>query len=166
MGTDQHHRTPSLLRCGSRHRRAGLTLVEVMVAAGMIALTCSVVMFVFTQLNRMAMITRLYTGAATAAQSEIDLLTTDGPFQPANNLVPTELQPGTATGAVVVYQDPISNFAINGTMTTTVTTNNTTYANGSETDSLYLYLATVTVTYTYRSRSYSVSFSTTRTSDI
>jgi PKD repeat protein len=142
-----------------------LTLVEVMVAAGMISLTCSVVMFVFTQLNRMAMVSRLYTGAATVAQSEIDLISTD-PFQPVNGLIPAELQPGTTTIPVIIFQDPISNFTINGTMTTQVTTANSTYHNGTEVDNLYLYLANVTVTYTYRGRPYTVSFSTARTSDI
>jgi hypothetical protein len=51
-------------------------------------------------------------------------------------------------------------------MTTAVTAINTTYTNGSVTDTLYLYQATVTVSYTYRNRSYSVSMSTLRTADI
>jgi len=155
------------LRCGSRQRLAGLTLVEVMVSAAMIALTCTVVMFAFSQLNQMSMITRLYSGACTYAQSQVDYLNTVSPFEPQySGEVPTALTPGTTTTTVIVYQDPISGFTINGTMTTTVSTANTTYTAGSTTDTLYLYLANVTVTYQYRNRNYTVSLSTCRTSDV
>jgi hypothetical protein len=51
-------------------------------------------------------------------------------------------------------------------MTTTVTTNNSSYTSGSTTETLYLYEAYVSVAYTYRGRNYSVAFSTLRTSDI
>ena len=166
MGPDQHSLTQGRLRCGSGHRRAGLTLVEVIVAAAMIGLTCSTFMFAFTQLNRMAMITRLYTGAASVAQAQIDLISTDSPFQPQNNLIPAELEPGTATATVTIYQDPISNFTVTGTMTTTVAAVNSSYTYGSTTDTLYLYQAYVTVTYVYRSRNYTVSYSTLRTADV
>ena len=166
MAPDQYLNAPRAFHCGRRQWQAGLTLVEVMVAAAMISLTCSVVMFAFTQLNQMAMVSRLYTGATSCAQSQIDLIGTDVPFEPQNNLVPTELQPGTATANITVYQDPISNFAVTGTMTTTVSAANSSYANGTNTDTLYLYVATVTVTYSYRNRNYSVSFSTLRTADV
>lgn len=166
MGPFLHPPVPRPLRCGARHRRAGLTLVEVMVAAAMITVTCTTFMFAFTQLNQMAMVSRLYTGAASVGQSQIDLISTDSPFQPQNNLIPAELQPGTATASVTVYQDPISNFTIAGTMTTTVAAVNASYTYGSTTDTLYLYRATVTVTYSYRNRNYSVSFSTLRTADV
>jgi len=166
MGPDQHSLAPRRLRCGSSHRRAGLTLVEVMVAAAMICLTCTTLMFAFSQLNQMAMVSRIYTGAASVGQAQIDLIITDSPFQPQNNLIPTELQPGTATAKVTVYQDPISNFTISGIMTTTVAAVSTGYTSGSTTDTLYLYQATVTVTYSYRNRNYSVSFSTLRTADV
>jgi hypothetical protein len=153
------------LHCGPRRRLAGLTLVEVMVSAAMITLTCTVVMFAFSQLNQMSMITRLYSGACTYAQSQVDYLNTVSPFEPQySGEVPTALTPGTTTTTVIVYQDPISGFTINGTMTTTVSTANTTYSGTS--DTLYLYLATVTVTYEYRNRNYTVSLSTCRTSDV
>ena len=132
----------------------------------MICLTCTTFMFVFTQLNQMAMVSRLYTGAAAVAESQIDLISTDTPFQPQNSLIPPELTPGTVTAAVTVYQDPISNNTVAGTMTTTVAPVNASYTSGSTTDTLYLYQATVTVTYTYRNRNYSVSFSTLRTADV
>jgi len=142
-----------------------------MIAAAMITLTCSVVMFAFAQLNQMCMVSRLYTGASTTAQSQIDIITTAAPFQPfttgsAAAQIPVELTPGTTTSAVTIYQDPISNLTINGTMTTVVTATTSSYANGTNTDTLYLYQAVVTVTYSYRNRSYSISMSTLRTSDV
>jgi prepilin-type N-terminal cleavage/methylation domain-containing protein len=157
---------PRPLHCGEGRKRAGLTLVEVMVASAMIAITCTTFMYVFTQLNTMAMVSRLYTGATAVAENQIDFLNTDTPFVPASNIIPTELTPGTTTSSVNVYNDPISGMTIPGTMSTTVTAVNSTYANGSVTDTLYLYAATVTVTYSYRNRNYSVSFSTLRTADI
>jgi type II secretory pathway pseudopilin PulG len=166
MGPKQHSSAPLRLHCGDGRRRAGLTLVEVMVSSAMIAITCTTFMYVFSQLNQMAMVSRLYTGAAALAQNQIDLISTDSPFVPANSEVPTELTPGTATANVTVYDDPISGNTIGGTMTTVVTAVNSTYANGSATDTLYLYTATVTVSYTYRNKSYSVAYSTLRTADI
>jgi type II secretory pathway pseudopilin PulG len=169
MATYPNLAAPPRLHCGDRRHRAGLTLVEVMVASAMIALTCTTFMFVFTQLNQMAMINRLFTGATVAAETQIDLINTDTPFVPAaTNEVPTELTPGTATTSVNIYNnnDPSSPMIIPGTMTTTVTAVNATYTNGSVQDTLYLYTATVTVTYTYRNTNYSVSLSTMRTADI
>jgi type II secretory pathway pseudopilin PulG len=166
MGHDTQFYAPGRFSWGWRRWQAGLTLVEVIVAAGMISVTCSSVMFAFTSLNQMAMVSRLYTGAAINAQSQIDLISTDSPFEPQYNIVPSELQPGTTSTSVTVYRDPISNFTVTGTMTTTVTAANGTYANGSNTDTLYLYEATVTVTYSYRNRNYSVSMSTLRTADV
>jgi Tfp pilus assembly protein PilV len=156
----------SSLGYGRRRGISGLTLVEVMISCGMIVIVCTSFMMAFTQLNQMAMVSRLYTGAYAQAQSQIDLISTDTPFEPQNNLVPSELTPGTTTATVTVYHDPISNNTINGTMTTTVTTNNSTYTQGSTTETLYLYEAYVNVSYTYRGKSYSVAFSTLRTSDI
>lgn len=160
------------LRCGDSGRRSGLTLVEVIVSAAMIALTCGVVVYVFNQLNQMTMVTRLYTGAATEAQSQIDQILTATPFEPqysgtgTNTTIPTVLNSGTTKTTVTVYQDPISNFTISGTMSTVITSSSTTYTSGSTKDTLYLDLGTVLINYSYRNRNYSVSFSTARTSDI
>jgi type II secretory pathway pseudopilin PulG len=143
-----------------------MTLVEVMVAMAMISITCTSFMFVFSQLNQMAMVSRLSTGAAALAQSQIDLISTDAPFQPQYGITPSELTPGTVSTSVNVYDDPISGNTVAGTMTTIITAVDATYPNGTVTDTLYLYTANVTVTYTYRNRSYSVSYSTLRTSDV
>jgi len=150
-----------------RNAGSGFTLVEVMVSCAMICITCTTFMFVFSELNQMAMIARLYTGAAAIAQSQIDLIGMDGPFQPQNGLVPPELTPQSpgASVNVAVYQDPVSGAQVSGTMTTTITPANTTYTTSSVTETMYLYRANVTVTYQYRNRTYSVSFCTLRTSD-
>jgi type II secretory pathway pseudopilin PulG len=169
MEADAHFPAPLRLRSGLRDARAGLTLVEVMISCAMISLTCTAFMFVFTQLNQMAMISRLYTGAYAVAQSQIDHISTDGPFEPeATDPVvppPAALTVGTTTTPVTIYQDPISNNTVTGTMTTVVAPLNTVYTSGATSETLYLYKATVTVAYSYRNRNYSVSFSTLRTSD-
>jgi type II secretory pathway pseudopilin PulG len=166
MYTAQPSPAAPRLRIGSRDGQSGLTLVEVMISCAMIVLVCSCFMYAFTQLNRMAMVSRLYTGAYAVGQAQIDLISSHSPFEPQNGDVPTELTPGTTSKPVTVYQDPISDNTITGTMTTTVSTNNGSYTQGSVTETLYLYEAYVNVTYTYRGRNYNVSFSTLRTSDI
>jgi hypothetical protein len=115
------------------------------------------------------------TGACAAVMNEIDLIQSDGPFNPQklNNdgtpQIPPELvldanRGGPATKSVVVYQykDLANNniVIVPGTLTTSVTDLNP----GSTT--VYLYKAVVTVTYTYLARAYSFSMSTIRTSDI
>jgi len=143
MGHDTQFYAPGRFSWGWRRWQAGLTLVEVIVAAGMISVTCSSVMFAFTSLNQMAMVSRLYTGAAINAQSQIDLISTDSPFEPQYNIVPSELQPGTTSTSVTVYRDPISNFTVTGTMTTTVTA-----ANGTSTKPRSLSLTAIGIAIT------------------
>lgn len=153
---------PRRLRCGSKGR-AGLTLVEVMVAAAMIGIVASTTFFAMIQMNQNASVSRLYTGAMTAGQNQIDLLLTDAPFNPQKSQVPPELNPTQSSkSTVTIYQDPTSGIVVSGTQSTTVATVNPTY-NGN---ALYEYQATVTVTYSYRNRNYSVSMSTLRVSDI
>ena len=142
---------------------AGLTLVEVMVAAAMIGIVASTTFFAMIQMNQNAAVSRLYTGAMTAGQNEIDLLLTDAPFNPQKNQIPPEwntAQPTTST--VTIYQDPAAGVVVSGTQSTSVVALNPTY-NGNL---LYEYRATVTITYSYRNRNYSVAMSTLRASDI
>jgi type II secretory pathway pseudopilin PulG len=168
MASDAQIPAPLREPGGFHDHETGLTLVEVMISCAMICITCTTFMYVFAQLNQMAMVSRLYTGAYAVAQSQIDLISTDSPFQPgaATPQVPPELVPGTTSTPVTVYQDPVTDNTVSGTMTTTVATANTSYTSGATTETLYLYRATVTVSYTYRNQSYSVSFSTLRTSDV
>lgn len=145
------------------HRRAGLTLVEVMVAAAMIGIVASTTFFAMIQMNQNAAISRLYTGAMTAGQNQIDLLLTDAPFNPQKNQVPTELAPAASSkSTVTIYQDPSSGTVVSGTQSTSIAALNPTY-NGN---ALYEYQATVTITYSYRNHNYSVVMSTLRVSDI
>lgn len=149
---------------------AGFTLVEAVVAVTLIGIGVASTIGALTKFNSIASMSRNGTGACTAVMNQIDLIQSDGPFNPqkTNNdgtpQIPPELQLGTSTKSVVVYQykDPSNNniVIVPGTMTTTVTDLNP----GSTT--VYMYKAVVTVTYTYLNRSYSFSMSTIRTSDI
>ncbi len=158
------HKASPLFRTG------GFTLVETVVAIGVIGIGVASTLGALTKFNSMADMSRNGTGVCAAALNQIDLIQSDGPFNPqkTNNdgtaQIPPELALGTQTKAVVVYQyRDISNnniVIVPGTMTTTVTDLN------PGTTTTYMYKAVVTVTYTYLNRSYSFSMSTIRTSDI
>jgi len=153
-------------------RAKGFTLVEAVVATTLIGIGVVSTLGALTKLNSIADMARNGTGVCAAALNQIDLIQSDGPFNPqkTNNdgtpQIPPELVLGThGPTDVVVYQykDPLNNnnvVIVPGKMTTTVTDLNP----GSTT--IYMYKAVVTVTYTYLNRSYSFSMSTIRTSDI
>jgi type II secretory pathway pseudopilin PulG len=159
-----------------RSPAAGFTLVEAVVAITLIGIGVVSAIGALTKFNSIASMSRNGTGACTAVMNQIDLIQSDGPFNPqkTNNdgtpQIPPELVLDTTRGGpltqnnVVVYQykDLANNkiVIVQGTMTTSVTDLNP----GSTTT--YLYKAVVTVTYTYLNRSYSFSMSTIRTSDI
>lgn len=161
-----------------RHRRlrafgaGGFTLIEAVVSIGVIGIGVASTLGALTKFNSIAAMSRNSTGACAAVMNQIDLIQSDGPFNPqkTNNdgsvQIPPELVLGThGPTDVVVYQykDPLNNnkiVIVPGKMTTTVTDLNP----GSTT--VYMYKAVVTVTYTYLNRSYSFSMSTVRTSDI
>ena len=153
-----------------RFAEAGFTLVEAVVAVALIGVGVAATLGALTKFNSIADMSRNGTGACAAVLNEIDLIQSDGPFNPqkTNNdgsvQIPPELQLGTHTKNVVVYQyKDLSNnniIIVPGTLTTVVTDLNP----GSTT--VYMYKAVVTVTYTYLNRSYSFSMSTVRTSDI
>lgn len=122
-----------------------------------------------TRLNQSASIARNSTGAATAVQNQIDLLLSDGPFNPQKTnadgtpQIPPELVLGThTTNNVPIYNDPTNGIIVSGTLTTNVV-DMSTVLNGI---TMPTYRADVTVTYNYRGQSYSVTRSTLRTSDI
>ncbi len=153
-------------------RTGGFTLVEALVATTLIGIGVVSTIGALTKLNSFADMSRNGTGVCAAALNQIDLIQSDGPFNPqkTNNdgtpQIPPELVLGVHDPAnVVVYQykDPANNsniVIVPGVMTTTVTDLNP----GSTT--VYIYKAVVTVTYTYLNRNYSFSMSTIRTSDI
>ena len=158
------------------HRVAGgFTLVEAVVAVSLIGVGVASTLGALTKFNSIADMSRNRTGACAAVMNQIDLIQSNGPFNPqkTNNdgtpQIPPELvldanRGGPQTKNVVVYQykDLANNniVIVPGTMTTTVTNVNP----GSTT--VYMYKAVVTLTYTYLNRSYSFSMSTIRTSDI
>ena len=115
-------------------------------------------------MNTQSNAARLYTGAQTVVQNQIDLVLSDGPFNPQYSQVPPELVVGTQTQTnVAIYLDPVSNQVVNtGTLTTTVANTNTTL-NGN---ALNVYTITVTLTYVFKSRTFSFSMSTMRASDV
>jgi type II secretory pathway pseudopilin PulG len=159
-----HHRTYRRLAV------RGFTLVEAVVSITLIGIGVATTLGALTKFNSIADMSRNGTGACAAVMNQIDLIQSDGPFNPqkTNNdgtvQIPPELQLGTQTKNVVVYQyKDLSNnniVIVPGTLTTTVTD----LSAGSTT--VYLYKAVVTVTYTYLNRAYSFSMTTVRTSDI
>lgn len=158
------HKTPS------RFAKGGFTLVEAVVSITLIGIGVASTLGALTKFNSIADISRNGTGVCAAVMNQIDMIQSDSPFNPqkTNNdgtpQIPPELQLGTQTKDVVVYQykDLANNniVVVPGIMTTTVTDLNP----GSTT--IYMYQAVVTVTYTYLNRSYSFSMSAIRTSDI
>ena len=156
-----------------RLSEAGFTLVETFVAIALIGIGVSCTVGGLTKLNSIAAAARNATGAYTAVMNQIDLLQSDGPFNPQKTntdgtpQVPPELQLGTQTqNNISIYQDPKTGVIVAGTMTTAVSDISSTYTSGSITFPLIAYKAVVTVNYTYLSRNYSFSMTTIRTSDI
>ena len=155
----------------SAHSRAqlfGFTLVEVLVATSLLGLLAGSALWALSQANNYASVTRLYTGAETAAQNQIDLVLTDGPFNPQTGEVPPELQLGTsAAQTVTIYTEPggVSGLThdITGQLTTTVAKCVVPLVSGAD---LNLYSATVVVTYTFRGRPYRVQLNAMRASDV
>ena len=150
-------------------RRLGFTLVEVLVATTLLGLLAGSAIWALTQANNYASIARLYTGAETAAQNQIDLILTDSPFNPQNDpaQVPASIALGLhAPQTVTLYSEPAGAdgqaHAVTGQLVTTVTNTNVVIQG----QNLNLYSATVVVTYTYRSKAYRVQLNAMRASDV
>jgi prepilin-type N-terminal cleavage/methylation domain-containing protein len=158
-----------------KRRPAGFTLAEVVMALAVIGTMGAGAYVGFNSLNTYAISSRLYSEAQTAAQNQIDLILSKGPFDPTNNKVPAVLGGAVlaanasttiTTPNVFVYKDPVSgNVVVTGTLTTKITNPATTMTFAGSTASLNTYRATVTVSYTYRNTNYSVSMDTARTAD-
>jgi len=126
-------------------------------------------MVAMTSLNQSASVARNATGAAAVIQNQIDLILSDGPFNPQKTNVdgtpqiPPELTLGThTTSNVPIYREPATGIVVSGTLTTTVTDMSTTL-NGIV---MSTYRADIQVIYSYRNKSYNLTRSTLRTSDI
>ena len=147
----------------------GFTLLELLVATALLGLLAGSVIWCLTQANNYASIARLYTGAETAAQNQIDLVLTESPFNPQANppQIPQPLTLGTsAAQTVTLYSEPAGaggqTHTVTGQMVTTVVSNNVV----TQGQNLNLYSATVVVTYTYRSKVYRVQLNAMRASDV
>jgi len=152
-----------------------------MVAIGIFAVYAGVGVTAMVRMNSDAALSRLQTGASTAAQGQIDLCLSDQPFNPQYSQVPPELTVGTSSmygnpqvnsgtstaPALAVYTDPTSGSTVLGWMTTVVANTNARLSAGSNDSgaTLYVYSITVTVFYNYRNKTRSVTMSTLRTSD-
>ena len=164
---------------GFRHDLAGLTLVEVMFALGVLALTASGIFFGFNAINTQAAVNRLYSEAQAVAEQQIDAILTKGPFDPTQSppKIPAELALGTTTkDGVLVYVDPVSNqTVVTGQLITTITDANLTQTVNGKTTNLNVRKARVEVRYPFRSKhvgtdgkpvpNYSVVMNTLRTAD-
>jgi prepilin-type N-terminal cleavage/methylation domain-containing protein len=153
--------------------KGGFTLLEALVGIALIGIGVSCTVGALTKLNSIAASARNATGAYTAVMNQVDLIQSNGPFNPQKTnadgtaQIPPELQLGTQTqNNVSIYQDPQTGVIVAGTMTTTVTDISSTYTSGPATFALIAYKAVVTINYTYLNRNYSFSMSTIRTSDI
>lgn len=159
----------TMLRSSICSRRSGVTLVEVMTSCGLLAVIAGSSVAGLLRMNHNAALSRLQTGACTVAQNRIDLILSDGPFNPQKSQVPPALVAGTQTigtaaaPTIPIYTDPKTGIAsVKGWMTSSVVDTGTSF-NGTN---LNLYRATVTVSYRFRGRTYSVTMQTLRTSDI
>jgi prepilin-type N-terminal cleavage/methylation domain-containing protein len=150
--------------------RRAFTLVEVLVATAILGVLSGSSIWALAQANNYASITRLSTGALTAAQNRIDVILTDGPFNPQYS--PPEIPSCLAVGVsapqtVTIYSEPSGadgeTHAVTGRMVTTVTKINVVAQSSLPLD---LYSATVVVTYTYRSKNYRVQLNAMRASDV
>jgi prepilin-type N-terminal cleavage/methylation domain-containing protein len=149
------------------YARAGFTLVEIVVALAVLGSMAAGCFIGLNTLNGYAVSSRLYTEAQAAAQNQIDLILSKGPFNIAQNKIPAELALGTVTKPnVFIYTDPVSgNVVVSGTMTTTITDTNSTMTFAGITSNLNVRKANVTVAYSFRGKNYSVSMDTLRTAD-
>jgi len=160
---------------GRGHRRAGtrgFTLIEVLVAVALLGLAAGSSISALTQANNYAAAARLQTGALTAAQSRIDYLLADTPFNPQSGGFGTtnEWAPGSATQTVTIYTEPAGaggeTHTVTGQLTTTVTKIADPAIPNAPGAELNLYSATVVVTYAYRSKNYRVQLNAIRASDV
>ncbi len=124
-------------------------------AVSLLALFASGALWTLTQANRYAALSRLYTGAQLAAQNQVDLIMSKGPFNPQNLAddgtaapqIPAELALGThAPETVTIYSEPNGQTVTAQRVTTVFTDNPPKVVSGR---TLNIYYATVVVTFYY-----------------
>jgi type II secretory pathway pseudopilin PulG len=152
------------------HLKAAFSILEVMMACGVLAITAAAAIGTLIRMNHNASLSRLHSAASTVAQERIDRMLEDGPYK-AGSLeaeVPEVLRKGTAAigteaaPTIPIYTDPDTNqVVVLGWMTSTVTEVPLTYGPYS----LKVRVGDVTVGYQYRGKSYSVRMNTVRSPD-
>lgn len=158
------------------HRRAGFTLIEIVIALAVLGTMAAGCYIGFNAINEYSVSSRLYSEAQTVCQNQIDLILSKEPFDVTTTpkKVPTVLlldSERTPTGPLVqnnvfIYQDPVTGkVVVTGTMTTTVANVGSTMTFAGTTANLNVRKATVTVSYKFRNRNYSVAMDTMRTAD-
>jgi prepilin-type N-terminal cleavage/methylation domain-containing protein len=138
-------------------RRNGFTLVETLVAIVLLGLVSSAALWTLTQVNKYSALSRLYTGAQIAAQEQIDLIMSKGPFNPQKGQIPAVLTLSNGaplTETVTVYAEPYpyaetspspAPLTVTGQRVTTVTDTGLSVSGRN----LNLYAASVVVTFYY-----------------
>lgn len=148
-----------------RRRRAGFTLVEVVIAGSLLAVLVAGSFAALTQINRWAASARLRTLALAVAQQRLDLLATT-PWQ-VTTARPALLTAGTTTETNL----PLNNDSFNSatslasaytTLDTQINATRTTQITDLTTRTVRM---AVTVTFTYRNRAHSVSLTSLRATD-
>jgi len=154
-------------------KKAAFSILEVMVACGMLAVAAAAAVGTLTRMNYHASLARLQTGASTVAQERIDRVLEDGPFNPKKNQVPPFLAIPSGTTAtqtvgtesnptIPIYTDPDTNeVVVAGWLTSTITKTTQTYGPWE----MEMRYVDVTVNYKYRGKSYSIRMSTVRSPD-
>lgn len=157
----KYHTSPS-------SRVAAFSLVEVMIACSLLAITAAAAIGTLIRLNYNASLSRLHTSATTVAQERIDRILEDGPFNLKKNQIPAVLATGTQTigsesnPTIPIYTDPDTNkVVVSGWMTSTVTETERPYSFWK----VKVRIADVTVHYQFRGKPYSVRLSTVRSPD-
>jgi len=149
--------------------RAAFTLVEILVSLAVLGTMSGGAYVGFTAINQYAVSSRLYSQAQTVAQNQIDLILSDGPFDP--NIVPPKVPAVLALGTTVkdnvfIYTDPRTDeVLVRGKMTTIITDAPDSMTLGADVSKLNLRRCTVQVSYTFRNTNYVVSLDTMRTAD-
>jgi prepilin-type N-terminal cleavage/methylation domain-containing protein len=140
-------------------RHNGFTLVETLVAVVLLGLVSSAALWTLTQVNKYSALSRLYTGAQIAAQEQIDLIMSKGPFNPQKGQIPAMLTLSNGsplTENVTVYAEPYpytvgspqpspTPLTVTGQRVTTVTDTGLSVSGRI----LNMYAATVVVTFYY-----------------
>ena len=149
--------------------RAAFTLVEILVSLAVLGTMSGGAYVGFNAINQYSVSSRLYSQAQTVAQNQIDLILSDGPFDP--NVVPPKIPAVLALGPTVknnvfIYTDPTTGVvSVRGTMTTIITDTGNTMTLEGATTKLNLRHCTVKVSYTFRNTNYVVALDTMRTAD-